>query len=144
MERSYLFKVRVFVRRIGKTCVVQNITIRENTLRFATGKRQFEDDRLIAKCVGPIPSFRIFEISVVVDSTTTMLKQNSITEFKKSWNYAGVTVWVYLNRVCIKLATGQSALPSESRRPRDQCLRASVTPRVNLSLSFVSRISIES
>ena len=53
--RFYLFKVRVFDRRIGKTSVVQNITIREDILQFATGKRQFEDDLLITKCIGPIP-----------------------------------------------------------------------------------------
>ena len=41
---------------------------------------------------------------------------------------------LYVNRVC----TGQS---SHSERARDQWQCAAVTPHVNLSFSFVSRIS---
>ena len=41
---------------------------------------------------------------------------------------------LYMNRVC----TGQS---SDSERARDQWQSAAVTPQVNLSFSFMSRVS---
>ena len=50
-----------------------------------------------------------------------------------------VTVSVYLDRPCCVLATGQSA---RRMRACDQWQRAAMTPRVNLSFSFVSRIVV--